>query len=87
MPAVATVDGIRVEFYFDEHPPPHFHAKYAEYRALIRIDNLKIIKGALPRAQYRKIVQWASTRNSNSHFGIWWFFGVLRLVMSLGGSG
>ena len=64
MPAVAIVDGIRVEFYFDEHPPPHFHAKYAEYRALIRIDNLKIVKGALPRAQYRKIVQWASTRKA-----------------------
>ena len=38
MPTVAVIDGIKIEFYFDEHPPPHFHAKYAEYRAVIRID-------------------------------------------------
>jgi len=64
MPEVARIDGIRVELYFDEHPPRHFHAIYAEYRAMIRIDNMKIIKGSLPRAQYRKIFRWASTRKA-----------------------
>jgi hypothetical protein len=62
MPTVAIVDGIRVDFYFDEHHPPHFHVKYGEYRAMIRIDNLKMVRGSLPRPQYRKIMAWASTR-------------------------
>jgi hypothetical protein len=50
MPTVAVIDGIKIEFYFDGHPPPHFHAKYAEYRAVIRIDPLKVIYGGLPKA-------------------------------------
>ena len=29
VPTVAIIDGVRIEFYFDEHPPPHFHARYA----------------------------------------------------------
>jgi hypothetical protein len=24
MPTVAMVDGIKIQFYWDEHPPPHF---------------------------------------------------------------
>ena len=64
MPTVAVIDGIKVEFYFDEHPPPHFHVKYAEYRAMVRIDNLRIIRGDLPRPQYRKILAWAAMRKT-----------------------
>jgi Domain of unknown function (DUF4160) len=58
MPTVAIIDGIKIEFYFDEHPPPLFHVKYAEYRAVIGIDPLKILSGALPRPQHRKVLAW-----------------------------
>ena len=37
MPVVAIVDGVKIEFYPDEHPPPHFHARYAEFVAQIEI--------------------------------------------------
>ncbi|MFL5116804.1 MAG: DUF4160 domain-containing protein [Microvirga sp.] len=37
MPRVAFVDSIRIEFYPNEHPPPHFHAVYAEHRAAFYI--------------------------------------------------
>ena len=33
---------------FNDHAPPHFHAKYGEFEALIRIDPLGIIQGRLP---------------------------------------
>ena len=62
MPAVAIIDGIKIWFYNDDHPPPHFHAEYAEHDALIDIDTLKIIAGALPRSQYRKVLAWAEAR-------------------------
>ncbi|MFL5006739.1 MAG: DUF4160 domain-containing protein [Microvirga sp.] len=29
---------MKIQFFPNEHPPPHFHVVYAEYRALIRID-------------------------------------------------
>jgi len=64
MPKVAMVDGIRIAFFFDEHPPPHFHAEYAEYQAMVDIETLRIVEGGLPRPQYRKLVAWAKTRKS-----------------------
>ena len=64
MPLVAVIDGIKIEFYFDDHPPPHFHAKYAEYRAVIRIDTLKVVRGGLPKGAERKVLAWAKVRTS-----------------------
>ena len=43
MPVVAMVDGVKIEFYPDEHPPPHFHARYAEFVAQIDIRTSKDI--------------------------------------------
>jgi Domain of unknown function (DUF4160) len=62
VPTVAIVNGVRIEFYFDEHPPPHFHARYAEFIAQIDIATLDIIKGSLPKPQYQDVRQWASSR-------------------------
>jgi Domain of unknown function (DUF4160) len=65
MPTVATIDGIKIQFYWDEHPPSHFHAEYAEYRAQIEIDSLQIMKGHIPAPQYRKVAAWAKSRKSD----------------------
>ena len=62
MPIVAVIDGITIKFYWDEHPPPHFHAEYAERRAMIDIETLDILEGDIPKAQYRKVVVWAAPR-------------------------
>jgi hypothetical protein len=61
---VAVVDGIKIAFYRDEHPPTHFHAKFAEHEAIISIETLKILKGHLPRPQLRKGVAWAEPRRA-----------------------
>jgi hypothetical protein len=31
-----------------EHPPPHFHAVFAEYRAQVDIRTLHVLRGSLP---------------------------------------
>jgi hypothetical protein len=62
MPIVAIVDGIKITFYYDEHPPMHFHAKFAENEAMIDIETLKPLKGRLPRPQLRKVIAWARPR-------------------------
>ena len=62
MPIVAIINGIKIEFYFDEHPPPHFHARYAEFIAQIDIETLEIMNGSLPRSQMRLVQEWASPR-------------------------
>jgi hypothetical protein len=34
--------------YFNDHNPPHFHAKYSGYEALFNFDG-EIIEGELPK--------------------------------------
>jgi len=62
MATVAIIDGIKIQFYWDDHPPAHFHAEYGEYRAQVAIESLQIIKGYIPNAQFRKVKTWAKSR-------------------------
>lgn len=45
--------------YFDDHPPPHFHASYQGFEAFVRIADGTIIRGSLPRKAERIVRQWA----------------------------
>ena len=42
MPTYFIIDGIKIDLYFDDHAPPHFHAIYAEYEELIEIQTLNL---------------------------------------------
>ncbi len=63
MPTVAIVEGVRIRFYADEHPPPHFHAVFAEFTAQIEIEDLRVLKGSLPPAKLADVRTWAETRH------------------------
>jgi hypothetical protein len=62
VPVVATVDGVKVKFYYDDHPPPHFHASFAEFEVQMEIETLQVIVGELPGAKLRKVRAWAESR-------------------------
>ena len=47
MPEVSRFYGILIKIFFGDHPPPHFHAVYGEYNALVGIESLTIIEGDL----------------------------------------
>ena len=64
MPIIAIIDGMKIQVFPNEHPPPHFHVIFAEYRALIRIDTMSLWKGSLPRNKLRVVLAWASPRRS-----------------------
>jgi hypothetical protein len=64
MGKVAIVDGVKIIFYPNEHPPPHFHAKCAEFQAVVHIDSTTIIAGRLPPAQARSVLNWAASRKA-----------------------
>ena len=59
MPLIAIIDGIRIEVYFDDHPPPHFHARSAEHRFQMRISDQAVIAGSAPVPVIRKVRAWA----------------------------
>ncbi|HVT29624.1 MAG TPA: DUF4160 domain-containing protein [Lacipirellulaceae bacterium] len=60
MPRISEFYGIVIERYWNEHNPPHFHARYAEYFAEIDIRTLKILDGWLPPKAKNLVVEWAS---------------------------
>jgi len=62
MPTVAIVDGVKIQFYANDHPPPHFHAEFGEHRAVVLIASLEIVRGSLPEAKRRAVIEWAASR-------------------------
>jgi hypothetical protein len=62
MPTVAIVEGVKIRFYPQEHPPPHFHEVIAEHRARIRIQPLGLLNGSLPPAKLTIVLSWAESR-------------------------
>lgn len=64
MPVVAVVDGVKIAFYANEHPPAHFHAMLAEHRAVFDISSLRIIAGSLPAGKSNRIRAWAKPRRA-----------------------
>lgn len=49
MPRVSAFYGIVIALYYNDHLPPHFHALYGQYEALVRIDTLETLAGSLPK--------------------------------------
>lgn len=47
--------------YFDEHPPPHFHAEYGEFEVLIDINTLAVFAGKLPPRALGLVMEWAAS--------------------------
>ncbi|MDZ4288575.1 MAG: DUF4160 domain-containing protein [Prosthecobacter sp.] len=60
MPEVSRFYGIVIQIYYDDHPPPHFHAIYAGHVATIAIDTFQIIDGSLPKRALSLVMDWAS---------------------------
>ncbi|HKX79163.1 MAG TPA: DUF4160 domain-containing protein [Novosphingobium sp.] len=63
MPVISIFFGIIIRMYFDDHPPPHFHAEYQGFRALIRIADGQVLDGQLPRKATNIVRQWALDHN------------------------
>jgi hypothetical protein len=43
----------------DEHPPPHFHVYYNEFKASVDICTCEVIQGNLPGRQAKLALAWA----------------------------
>lgn len=59
MPSVSRFFGIVIYFYFRDHNPPHFHAKYGEFEAEILIEDLSVDIGYLPPRVLGLVLEWA----------------------------
>lgn len=59
MPTISRFFGIVIRMYYDDHPPPHFHAYYGDDVAVVAIDTLEVVEGGLPKRPLALVVEWA----------------------------
>ncbi len=62
MPTICRFLGIVITMYFDDHGPPHFHARHPDGAAKIRIDTIEPLVSTLDRRQLRLVLAWAELR-------------------------
>lgn len=58
MPVISLFYGIIVEMFYNEHIPPHFHARHGEDRAVIDIASGDVLEGELSRRDLRLVEAW-----------------------------
>ena len=59
MPTIGTFYGILTRMFFNDHPPPHFHARYDDFEATVGIGALEVIEGQLPRRALNLVLERA----------------------------
>ena len=64
MPTIAAFYGILIQMYYHDHEPPHFHVRYGQAKAVMRISDGEVIAGELPPTARRLVRQWALARTA-----------------------
>jgi len=61
MPTISMFFGIIIRMYFSpgEHNPPHFHAYYEKFKAIVDIRTCEVTQGDLPARQAKLVTAWA----------------------------
>jgi hypothetical protein len=60
MPEISRFFGIVIGMFYDEHEPPHFHARYGDQKAIIAIETLTILQGRLSPRTLGLVMEWAA---------------------------
>lgn len=60
VPEISRFFGIVIKMFYNDHMPPHFHAEYSGFEALIEIESLDVYRGALPRRALALVLEWAA---------------------------
>ena len=64
MPEIDRFLGIVIAMFYGDHAPPHFHARYAEQRAIIDIESLTVLSGWMPPRVLGLVTEWAAMHQS-----------------------
>jgi hypothetical protein len=57
MPVISRFLGIIICMYWNDHAPPHFHAKYADFKITVDIES-GIIEGKFPPRALKHVMEW-----------------------------
>ena len=60
MPEISRFFGIVITMYYNDHAPPHFHARYGRRKAVVEIESLRLLAGQLPPRALGLVMEWAT---------------------------
>lgn len=60
MPTICMFRGIKVYINWNDHMPPHFHAKYGSDEVLVSIREIEVLEGHFPGKQLMMLLGWAA---------------------------
>jgi hypothetical protein len=58
LPEVSRFLGIIIAMFYNDHNPPHFHARYGDFKAIIAIDTGEVLEGRLPPRVLDLVQEW-----------------------------
>lgn len=64
MPEICRFYGIVIKMFWSDHAPPHFHVEYGSHQAVIAIQTLALLYGALPSRALGLTIEWASAHQA-----------------------
>jgi hypothetical protein len=64
MPTIAWFYGIAIQMFYNDHSPPHLHARYGRAKAVMRLSDGEIIGGELPPLATRLVRDWMQERRA-----------------------
>ena len=50
----------QMRMFYDDHPPPHFHAAYQGEEVQVNIETLEVMKGRIRRRALVLVLEWAA---------------------------
>jgi hypothetical protein len=65
MPTISIFFGLTIRMYYNDHAPPHFHAYYGEFTAVVEIGSLSVRHGHLPRRALAMVLEWAAEHRAD----------------------
>lgn len=60
MPTICMFRGIKIYINWNDHQPPHFHAKYGSDEIIVSINEIEVIEGLFPNKQLKMIYGWTA---------------------------
>ena len=58
LPEISRFLGIAIALYYNDHGPPHFHARYGDSEIRVAIEDGRILSGVFPRRAQSLVQEW-----------------------------
>jgi len=58
MPEISRFLGIVIAIYYNDHAPPHFHARYGDHEIRVEIESGSILSGSFPKRAQQLVLEW-----------------------------